>query len=59
MTSGRLLDIKAIDSLFYDYHGEVESIIMDMVADRIDEELLDIVFADLDEWCRSDHDQER
>lgn len=57
MTSGRLLDIKAIDSLFYDNHGEVESIIMDMVADRIDEELLDIVFADLDELQEEYHNR--
>lgn len=48
MTSGRILDFKAINSLFYDYHSEVEAIVMDMVADKIDRKTLDIMFADLD-----------
>jgi len=55
MTSSRLSDIKAIDSLFYDYHSEVESIIMDMVADKIDKKTLDIMFSDLDELQEKYH----
>lgn len=57
MTSGRLSDIKAIDSLFYDYHSEVESIIMDMVADKIDKKTLDTLFADLDELQEEYHNR--
>ena len=57
MTSGRLSDIKAIDSLFYDYHSECEAIIMDMVADRIDRKTLDTVFADLDELQEKYHNR--
>lgn len=57
MTSGRLSDIKAMDSLFYDYHSECESIIMDMVADKIDRKTLDTVFADLDELKEKYHDR--
>ncbi len=57
MTSGRLSDIKAIDSLFYDYHSECESIIMDLVADKIDKKTLDTVFSDLDELQEKYHDR--
>ena len=57
MTSGRLSDIKAIDSLFYCYHSEVESIIMDMVADKIDRKTLDTVFSDLDELQEKYHNR--
>ena len=57
MTSGRLSDIKTIDSLFYVYHSECESIIMDMVADKIDKKTLDIMFADLDELQEDYHNR--
>ena len=57
MTSGRLSDIKAIDTLFYQYHSECEVIIMDMVADRIDRKTLDTVFADLDELQEKYHNR--
>ena len=57
MTSGRLSDIKEIDSLFYGYHSEVESIIMDMVTDKIDKKTLDIMFTDLDELQEKYHDR--
>ena len=57
MTSGRLSDIKAVNKLFYDYHSEVESIIMDMVSDKIDKNTLDTVFADLDELQEKYHDR--
>lgn len=57
MTSGRLSDIKATDSLFYDYHSECESIIMDMVADKIDKKTLDIMYSDLDELQEKYHDR--
>lgn len=57
MTSGRLSDIKAIDSLFYVYHSECESIIMDMVADKIDRKTIDTLFADLDELQEKYHDR--
>ncbi len=57
MTSGRLLDIKAIDSLFYDYHSECESIIMDMIADKIDRKTLDTMFSDLDELQENYHNR--
>ena len=57
MTSGRLSDIKAVNKLFYDYHSEVESIVMDMVADRIDRKTLDTVFADLDELQEKYHNR--
>ena len=57
MTLNRDLDIKAVDSLFYSYHSEVESIIMDMVADKIDRKTLDTVFADLDELQEKYHDR--
>ena len=57
MTLDRLSDIKAIDSLFYGYHSEVESIIMDMIADKIDKKTLDIIFADLDELQEDYHNR--
>ena len=57
MTSDRLSDIKEIDSLFYSYHSEVESIIMDMVTDKIDKKTLDIIFADLDELQEDYHNR--
>lgn len=57
MTLNRDLDIKAVDSLFYSYHSEVESIIMDMVADKIDRKTLDTVFADLDELQEKYHNR--
>lgn len=57
MTSGRLSDIKAVDSLFYVYHSECEAIIMDMVADKIDKKTLDIIFADLDELQEDYHNR--
>ena len=57
MTSGRLSDIKAVNKLFYDYHSECEAIIMDMVADKIDKNTLDTVFADLDELQEKYHDR--
>ena len=70
MTSGRDLDIEivmptekkninfdTINRLFYDYHSEVESIIMDMIADKIGCDLLDIVFSDLDELQEEYHDR--
>jgi len=55
MTSGRISDFKAINSLFYDYHSECESIIMDMIADKIDWKTLDTVFTDLDELQEKYH----
>lgn len=57
MTSGRLSDIKTIDSLFYIYHSECESIIIDMVTDKIDKKTLDIIFADLDELQEDFHNR--
>ena len=70
MTSGRDLDSEIVlptekkninfdmlDKLFYDYHSECESIIMDMVADKIDRKTLDTVFADLDELQEKYHDR--
>ena len=57
MTSGRLSDIKAVNKLFYDYHSEVESIIMDMVADKIGRKTLDTLFADLDELQEKYHNR--
>lgn len=57
MTLNRDLDIKAVDSLFYSYHSEVESIIMDMIADKIDKKTLDIIFADLDELQEKYHNR--
>ena len=57
MTSGRLSDIKAIDSLFYGYHSECEAIIMDMIADKVDRNTLDTVFADLDELQEDYHNR--
>ena len=70
MTSGRDLDIEivmptekkninfdTINRLFYDYHSEVESIIMDMIADKIGCDLLDIFFSDLDELQEEYHDR--
>jgi hypothetical protein len=57
MTSGRLSDIKAINRMFYDYHSECESIIMDMFADKIDRKTLDTLFSDLDELQEKYHDR--
>ena len=51
------IDIDIVNSLFYDYHSEVESIIMDMIADKIGCDLLDIVFSDLDELQEEYHDR--
>lgn len=55
MILGRISDFKAINSLFYDYHSECESIIMDMIADKIDRKTLDTMFADLDELQEDYH----
>ena len=57
MTSSRISDFKAINSLVYDYHSECESIIMDMIADKIDWKTLDTVFTDLDELQEKYHDR--
>ena len=70
MTSGRDLDIEIVmptekkninfdmlEKLFYDYHSECESIIMDMVADKIDRKTLDTLFSDLDELQEKYHDR--
>ena len=57
MISGRLSDIKAVNKLFYDYHSEIEAIIMDMVADKIDRKKLDTLFSDLDELQEKYHDR--
>ena len=56
-TEKKNIDFDTINRLFYDYHREVESIVMDMVADKIDSNLLDVVFSDLDELQEEYHDR--
>lgn len=51
------IDFDTVNRLFYDYHSEVESIIMDMIADKIDRKLLDIIFSDLDELQEEYHNR--
>ena len=51
------IDIDIVNSLFYDYHSECEAIIMDMIADKIDRKLLDIIFSDLDELQEEYHNR--
>ena len=56
-TEKKNISFDTINRLFYDYHSEVESIIMDMIADKIGCDLLDIVFSDLDELQEEYHDR--
>ena len=56
-TEKKNINFDTINRLFYDYHSEVESIIMDMIADKIGCDLLDIVFSDLDELQEEYHDR--
>ncbi len=51
------INFDMVDKLFYDYHSEFEAIIMDMIADKIDSNLLDVVFSDLDELQEEYHDK--
>ena len=51
------INFDMVDKLFYDYHSECEAIIMDMISDKIDRKLLDIIFADLDELQEEYHDK--
>ena len=56
-TEKKNINFDTINRMFYDYHSEVESIIMDMIADKIGCDLLDIVFSDLDELQEEYHDR--
>jgi hypothetical protein len=56
-TEKKNINFDTINRLFYDYHSEVESLIMDMIADKIGCDLLDIVFSDLDELQEEYHDR--
>lgn len=56
-TEKKNINFDTINRLFYDYYSEVESIIMDMIADKIGCDLLDIVFSDLDELQEEYHDR--
>ena len=56
-TEKKNINFDTINRLFYDYHSEVESIIMDMIGDRIDRKTLDTVFSDLDELQEEYHDR--
>ena len=51
------INFDMVDKLFYDYHSECEAIIMDMIADKIDSNLLDVVFSDLDELQEEYHNR--
>ena len=56
-TEKKNIGFDMVDKLFYDYHSEVESIVMDMLFDKIDKELLDIIFSDLDELQEEYHNR--
>jgi len=56
-TEKKNINFDTINRLFYDYHSEVESIIIDMITDKIDKKLLDIIFSDLDELQEEYHDR--
>ena len=56
-TEKKNINFDMVDKLFYDYHSEVESIIIDMITDKIDKKLLDIIFSDLDELKEEYHNR--
>ena len=56
-TEKKNINFDMLDKLFYDYHSECESIIMDMVADKIDRKTLDTMFAYLDELQEKYHNR--
>ena len=56
-TEKKNINFDMLDKLFYDYHSECEAIIMDMIADKIDRKLLDIIFSDLDELQEEYHNR--
>ena len=56
-TEKKNIGFDMVDKLFYDYHSEVESIVMDMIFDKIDKKLLDTIFSDLDELQEKYHNR--
>ena len=57
MTLNTDTDFNTIDRLFYDYHSECETIIMDMTSEKIDRNTFDTVFSDLDELQENYHNR--
>ena len=39
---------REIEELFYSFHSEFESIVMDLVEGKIDRRILDVMFEDFD-----------
>ena len=56
-TEKKNIGFDMVDKLFYDYHSECETIIMDMISDKIDKKLLDTIFSDLDELQEECHNK--
>lgn len=48
---------KEMTALFAEFHGELESTVMDMLGDRMSKETLDAVFSALDELQEEYHNK--
>lgn len=49
--------IDKVNDLFYSFHSEFEAIVMDLIADRIDKALFDLMFSDFDSLQEEYHDK--
>lgn len=52
-------DYKAVNDLFYSFHGEFEAIVMDMVDDKFNKRTLDTMFEDCDSLQEEYHNRLR
>ena len=43
-----MLECREIEELFYSFHSEFESIVMDLIEGKIDRRILDTMFEDFD-----------
>lgn len=48
---------KTIDELFYSFHNEFESIVMDMIGETTDKHILDTMFEDFDRLQEEYHER--
>ncbi len=46
-----------INDLFYSYHSEFEAIVMDLIGDKINKRLLDLMFSDFDSLQEEYHNK--
>ena len=52
-------EYKAVDKLFYSFHGEFEAIVMDMIAEKTDKRIIDTMFEDFDRLQEEYHEKLR